>query len=96
MFFGVAEKLLSIATDKDINCIILRMRSVPAMDATGMNALVKLFHKCKKDKVTLLLSHVNEQPMKAMKKAGFVEMVGEENFLPNIDAALVRADQIVK
>lgn len=96
IFFGASEEFTNIAFSEKHDVLILRMRSVPAMDATGMNALVKLFHKCKKDKVTLLLSHVNEQPMKAMKKAGFVEMVGEENFLPNIDAALVRADQIVK
>ncbi len=43
----------------------------------------------------MLLSHVNEQPMSVMKKAGFIEMVGEENFLPNIDAALEKATALV-
>ena len=44
--------------------------------------------------VTLILSHVNPQPMKVMKKSGFFESVGEENFCPNIDAALARGEEL--
>ena len=46
--------------------------------------------------LTVVFSHVNEQPMKVMQKTGFVELVGEENFCPNISAALKRAEEIIE
>ena len=49
--------------------------------------------KCQKDKTTLIFSHVNEQPMNVMNKAGFVEKVGKENFCSHIDEALARAEK---
>ena len=56
------------------------MRAVPALDSTAMNALTALTKTCESNGVTIVFSHVNEQPMKAMKKAGFTELVGAENF----------------
>ena len=41
------------------------------------------------------ISHVNEQPMKVMKKAGFIELVGKEHFCPNISAALKHAEDCI-
>ena len=46
--------------------------------------------------VTLILSHVNEQPMRAMEKAGFVDLVGRENFCRNIEEALDHADKVLE
>ena len=46
--------------------------------------------------MTLILSHVNEQPMKVMEKAGFIEKAGRENFCENIDKALERARTLDK
>lgn len=46
--------------------------------------------------MTLILSHVNEQPMKVMEKAGFIEKAGRENFCENIDKALDRARTLDK
>ena len=43
----------------------------------------------------MVFSHVNKQPMHVMEKAGFVEIIGEENFRPNISAALERAEEII-
>ncbi len=91
MFFGAADKIMEISTDEKINCIILRMRGVPALDATAVNNLRKLYHKCEKHHITLILSHVNEQPMHAIHKAGFDHLIGEENFCSCIDDALERA-----
>ncbi len=91
MFFGAAEKFVNIPMDKSINTIIFRMRGVPAMDATGLRSLEKVKSKCEKNEINLLLSHVREQPMAAMRKAGFDKKIGEENFCENIDAALSRA-----
>ena len=70
------------------------MRAVPAVDATAMNQIEALYNKCQKSGVTLILSHVNPQPLDTMKKSGFYDKVGEENFCKNIDAALERAKSI--
>lgn len=94
MFFGVADQFMKVVFDNSKKVVILRMRSVPAMDISALNTLRKLNAQCKKVNVKLILSHVNEQPYKMMKKAGFVDEVGEENFCANIDAALVRASEI--
>ncbi len=94
MFFGAADKILQIAVKDTTNCLILRMRSVNAIDATAMRNLEKLYNLCKMKKVTLILSHVNEQPMSIMAKAGFDKKIGAENFCPHIDDALARAAEL--
>ena len=71
------------------------MRSVPAIDATAMNSLIALQERCEKAGITLVFSHVNEQPMRTMKKAGFIEKVGEEHFCSHIDEALAHAEKLV-
>ena len=70
------------------------MRSVTALDATALHFLEQFYEKCQKKGITLVLSHVNEQPMNAMKKAGFDKLIGEENFCPHIDDALKRANEL--
>ncbi|NLG04846.1 MAG: STAS domain-containing protein [Clostridia bacterium] len=95
MFFGVAEKLLTITTDKSINCIILRMRSVPSLDATAIHSLKKFVTMCQKNKITLVMSHVNEQPMATLQKSGLYNEIGEENFCVHIDDAIIRAGNLL-
>ena len=95
LFFGAADAIEHIVVKDFTTCLVLRMRSVPALDSTAMNALQNLVKVCEEKGITLVFSHVNEQPMKVMKKAGFVELVGEENFHPNISAALEHAEKIV-
>lgn len=96
LFFGVADKIMNISLDGDHNCLVLRMRSVNAIDATAMRNLDKIRHACKKKGMTLILSHVNEQPMNVMKKAGFYDKVGAENFCAHIDDALKRAESLAE
>lgn len=96
LFFGVADKIMNISLDGDHNCLVLRMRSVNAIDATAMRNLDKIRHACKKKGMTLILSHVNEQPMNVMKKSGFYDKVGAENFCPHIDDALKRAESLAE
>ncbi len=88
LFFGVADKILDIKLKDFTNCLILRMRAVPSVDATAMNHLETLYKKCVAMGVTLILSHVNPQPLDVMKKYGFYDKVGAENFCEHIDAAL--------
>lgn len=94
LFFGVADKILDIELKDYTSCLILRMRSVPAVDATAMNSLETLQKKCKEKGVTLILSHVNPQPLATMKKSGFYDKVGAENFCSHIDEALEKANNI--
>lgn len=96
LFFGVADKIMNISLDGDHNCLVLRMRSVNAIDATAMRNLDKIRHACKKKGMTLILSHVNEQPMNVMKKSGFYDKVGAENFCAHIDDALKRAESLAE
>ena len=94
MFFGAADKILQISLTEDTTCLVLRMRSVNAIDATAMHALEQLKEKCDKKNINLILSHINEQPMKIMEKSGFDEKIGKENFCAHIDDALARAEEI--
>lgn len=96
LFFGASDAIEHIIVEESAKCLVLRMRAVPALDSTAMNALTALTKTCESKGVTIVFSHVNEQPMKVMKKAGFVALAGEENFCPNITAALERAEEIIK
>lgn len=95
LFFGAAGVIEEIAVKDFTTCLVLRMRSVPALDSTALNALKDLVQVCKSKGITIVFSHVNDQPMKVMEKAGFIELVGEENFQPSISAALDRAEEII-
>ncbi len=94
MFFGAADKIMKISLKETDTCIILRMRSVNAIDATAMHSLEQLLEKCEKKNIKLILSHVNEQPMRIMEKAGFVEKIGKEYFCEHIDDAIAKAEQL--
>ena len=96
MFFAVADRFADITLQEEDKVVILRMRNVPAMDLTALRNLTNICIALKKAGTTVLLSHVNEQPMSVMKKAGFDQLIGDKNFLPNIDAALARAEKLAK
>ena len=95
LFFGAADVIGRIAVKDHAKCLILRMRSVPALDSTALNAMTDLYKNCEKRGITLILSHVNQQPMKVMEKAGFAQKVGQENFCENIDRAIKQAEELV-
>lgn len=94
IFFGAADKIPHIERNTGRRVLILRMRAVPAMDITAINSLNRLYDECKSKGIQMLFSHVNEQPMSVFQKSGLYDLVGSENFLPNIDAAIERATQI--
>ena len=95
LFFGAAEKILDIHLKEFTKCLILRMRSVPALDATALNSLEELFANCKKRGVKLVISHVNDQPLAVMKKSGFYDKLGEKYFCAHIDDALALAETLI-
>ena len=96
MFFASAGKILQITPKEDTKALVLRMRSVSTIDATAMRNLELLYEDCKNRNIQLIMSHVNEQPMKVIHKAGFDQKLGSENFCAHIDEALSRAQEIVK
>ena len=87
-----SEILTQWPTGKDVNLeeAFAYHKALPEHKIFG-----KKLSDAKKQGITLVLSHVNEQPMKVMEKGGFLEKVGEQNICENIDAAIERAEFIV-
>ena len=94
MFFGDADQLADVNFKDFTKVIIIRMRGVPALDATAMHSMEALYEKCSKRNVQLVFSHVNEQPFRTMEKSGFVDLVGRDNFRPHIDDAIAWASKL--
>lgn len=95
-FFGAANKFLdSLEHHKDCKVLILRMRSVPAIDATGFHALERIYNRCQKEGVQLILSHVQKHVLKTLDKYEFVEKIGADHICKNIDLSLMRAESII-
>ena len=94
MFFGAADKIPHMPRDTGRQVLILRMRAVPAMDITALNGLLRLYTECRDKNIQVVFSHVNEQPMSVFQKSGMFDLVGAENFQPNIDAAMARAMEL--
>ena len=94
MFFAAADKYKYLLDDEKTDVLVIRMRNVPAVDATGVQTLSDIVQHCAKQNVRVVFSHVNEQPMQIMTKAGLVDAVGKENFCDHIDTALARAQEI--
>lgn len=96
-FFGAVDKLESVLkrVNQEPEVLILRMRKVVAMDATGLNALEDLYEKLRKRGKHLVLSAPHTNPMMVMERAGFIDRLGHENVCPHIDAALDRAREIL-
>lgn len=92
MFFAVSSQILDIKTKEYTKCVILRMRSVLSLDADALRSLEQFVVRCGEKGISVVFSHVNPQPMKAMKKSGLFELAGEENFCANIDKAIERAE----
>lgn len=95
-FFGVANSLRDVldGLEKPPKVIILRMRHVPLIDATGLNALREFHRRCAKHGTQLLLGGVHAHPLSEMAKSGFDQEIGVDNMFENLDDALVRAREL--
>jgi sulfate permease, SulP family len=96
-FFGAADKLESALhrLNQEPEVLILRMRKVLAMDATGLNALEDLYERLQSRRKHLVLSGPHTQPLFMMDKAGFLDRLGRENVCADIDLALARSREIL-
>ena len=96
-FFGIAtkfEETMAQMGDRP-RVRIIRMRKVPFIDSTGIHNLENLCIMSQKEKITIVLSGVNEKVHQVLQKSGFYELLGQENICPNINVALERAQQLV-
>jgi SulP family sulfate permease len=96
-FFGCVDKLESAlhGLNQEPTVLILRMRRVLAMDATGLNALEDLHARLKRKKKHLILCGPHTQPLFMMVKAGFLDELGQENACESIDLALKRSRELM-
>ncbi|MBI3125433.1 MAG: sulfate permease [Ignavibacteriales bacterium] len=96
-FFGAAKKFKDemLQVEEPPKVRIIRMRNVPAVDATGLQTLRDFYHDAKKQKTHMILSGVHTQPLYAMTQAGLFDLYGEENIFGNIDDALDHARELL-
>ena len=94
--FGTTEKLAEATKDlaQFGNVVILRLRNMTALDATGIHALEQFADRLHKAGKTLLLCGAREQPSQLISRSHFVKHLGPENVLPHVQAALARAIEI--
>lgn len=97
MFFAAAEKLEHALKESGgkPRVVIFRMRYVPSIDSTGVQVVRSSIEKLLHDKVVVLVSGIQPQPMSALYKSGVVDLIGVENFCGNIDEALRRSAEMI-
>lgn len=96
--FGATDKINDIAAqiDKMPAVVVLRLRNMTALDATGLHALGEFAEAVHATRRGLIFCGALPQPAKLMKRAEFEQHVGEENICPNVAAALARAEQLFR
>jgi sulfate permease, SulP family len=94
--FGTTEKLTEATKDLSqfSEVVILRLRNMTALDATGIHALEQFSDRLRHAGKTLLLCGARDQPSRLISRSGFLEHMGAENVLPHVQAALVRAHEL--
>lgn len=96
-FFGAAERFKEALGElgRKPRVLILRLRNVPAIDATGISLLRDLHQRAKRDGTVLMLSGMHSQPLTALDRAGLLTEIGEDNIFAGVDEALAAARVIV-
>jgi len=97
-FFGAADKLrdtLIEISPKPPKAFILRMRNVPAIDATGIHALEQMAKKCRHQGTAMILCEIRQQPLRAIVRARKLESFGRRNLAKTLDIALQRAGEVL-
>lgn len=97
LFFGAAHTFMDLMNEIDIEAkvLVIRMKSVLVFDATALNVLKRIKAQCKKHKIKLIFTEVQENPMKLMLKSGFVESVGQWCFFNNLEDGYEKAKALL-
>jgi SulP family sulfate permease len=94
--FGTTEKLVEATRDlkhfEDV--VILRLRNMTALDATGIHAIEGFHERLHKAGKTLLLCGARDQPAQLIAQSDLLPKIGPENVLPHVQAALARAREV--
>ncbi|MGI6257767.1 MAG: SulP family inorganic anion transporter [Anaerovoracaceae bacterium] len=92
IFFAVTDKIKKELTElEDTKVLILSMRGVPAIDLSGIQALLELAGDLKEEGVTLMISSVQPKVLKGLERGGLIELIGEEHVFDSAEFAIVRA-----
>jgi sulfate permease, SulP family len=94
--FGTTDKLTEATKDLDQfgDVVIVRLRNMTALDATGIHALEQFSERLRRRGKLLLLCGARDQPSRLISGSDFLEHVGAENVLPHVTAALARARDV--
>lgn len=97
MFFGAAYKFKESLTliAKQPKVLIIRMRSVPVIDATGLHTLEEVFRQSKYSKIKFILSGIQKEVYRELEKSPLLGLIGKDNICPDIDTALARAEKLL-
>jgi SulP family sulfate permease len=97
LLFGAADKLDSVIrrANTDTRVVILHVAAVTALDATALNALDSLHEKLRRHKKHLVLSGPHTQPFSLLEKSGFLDRLGPDNVVADLEAAVARARELV-
>jgi sulfate permease, SulP family len=92
-FFGAADKIKDVLhfVAKKPKVFILRMRNVPAMDASGIRVLDDLFQSFSHQRIRFIIAGIHAQPLIALDRAGKLDQYGRDNFVATLDEALEKA-----
>jgi SulP family sulfate permease len=96
-FFGAADKFRNALEDSHSvpRVLILEMRDVLSLDATGMKAIEDLAERCVRDRCRLMLAGVHAQPMAALVHSGWLDRIGEDNVFDGLDDALAASEAVL-
>lgn len=94
--FGTTEKLVEATANLEAfsPIVILRLRNMTAIDGTGIHAIESFAKRLRASGRTLLLCGAMQQPSRLLQQPRFLDYVGRENIMPNIQAALDRAREV--
>ena len=94
MFFAATDKFLNFPRTDGTKVMIVRASDMTALDSTAVRNVENLVKECEIDGITLIFSHVREDILNVLKKAGLYERIGADNFCESIDAAIKRASEL--
>lgn len=96
-FFGAAEKFRDTMAEieRTPKVLVLHVARVNVLDATGLGVIRDLVKKGRRDNSALILSGVHSQPMIALGKSDLLDEIGDDNLVPNLDAAMARARELI-
>lgn len=97
LFFGAAYKFKDAikVIEKKPKVLIVRMRNVPVIDATGLHTIKDVLHMCRHDKIQLIVSDIQPQVLEEFRKARLLFRIGKRYVTDDLEIALRRANEVL-